>query len=135
VNRSLGTTLVTVFIVFLFGCGGNSGTSRQVSNQLGAEVARVRAAAATRDISTATARLDDLRRSVLLLRANGDLSAAAASRILLAADRVQTDLPLIAQTSTTTTTASTSTTTATTAPKSTTPPKRQHDKGHGKGNG
>jgi hypothetical protein len=98
----------------LSGCGGPSAISRDASAQLVAAVGRVRAAAQAHDVATAQARLADVRRRVLLLRANGELTQTAAGRILSAADLVASDLPL-ATTSTSTTTSSTTTSTSTTS--------------------
>jgi hypothetical protein len=120
------------------GCGGgNSAPSSQVSAQLVAEVGRITTAAQAHDVATTTARLADLRKSVLLLRSQDDLSDAAATRILNAADVVQADLGLLAPSTTTSTSSTTTATTATTAATKSPPPpapaKKHHGKGHGDG--
>lgn len=106
------------------GCGGHSNIDRQASVQLESAVARVRAAAAARDVAGANARLAEVRRMVALFRAHRDLSAAAAARILTAAAAaaVGSDLSLIPTTTTPTTTTPT-TTTPTTIPQKPAPPK------------
>jgi hypothetical protein len=112
------------------GCGGGSSIDRQASQQLAGAVARVRAAARAHDVAGARARLDDVRRMLALLRARGDVSDAAARRILAAADAVGTDLRLIP----TTTTTSTSTTT-TTPPRRPPPNGKKDHHGRAKGDG
>jgi hypothetical protein len=113
------------FALVAAGCSGGSGIDRQASDQLVAAVARVRAAARAHDVAGANARLGDVRNMVAFLRARGDLSGAAAGRILGAADGVATDLLLIPTTTTTTTS------TTTTLP----PPAPERKKGHGRGGG
>jgi hypothetical protein len=120
-------TAVLLSAALLSSCGGHPAITRDASAQLTAAVARVRAAAVAHDTATASARLDDVRKSVLLLRANGELSQAAAGRILSAADLVASDLPLASTTTTTTTPTSPSTSTTT----STVPAPRGKDH-HGK---
>jgi hypothetical protein len=87
-------------------------------------VARVRAAARAHDVVGAKARLDDVRRMLALLRARGDVSDAAARRILAAAATVEADLRLVPTTTTSTTT--------TTSPPPPHEKKKEHH-GHGKG--
>jgi hypothetical protein len=85
-----------------------------------------------RDIATTSAQLADLRKSVLVFRSQGDLSDAAATRILNAAAVVQSDLGLI----TPNTTTSPTTTTTTTVPTKPAPPpttRKRKGKGHGGG--
>jgi hypothetical protein len=117
------------FALCAAGCGGRPGIDRQASDQLASAVARVRAAARAHDVVGAKARLDDVRRMVVVLRAHGDLSQSAAGRILVAADAVGSDLRLIP---TTTTSTSTTTTTTTTLPP---PPAGKQKDHHGKGSG
>ena len=85
-------------------------------------VAAIRAAAARGDRNTAEQRLADLRADVVRFRADDEVDDTAATRILRAADSVQTELSLLEPASTTTL----STTTTTTEPP-------RKGKGHGKG--
>ena len=133
--RVLGACLAVALAVG--GCGGsNSALNPQVSSQLVAAVGRITTAAQARDVATTNAQLADLRKSVLVFRSQGDLSDATATRILNAADVVQSDLGLLTP-STTTTTTSSPTTTTTTVPTKPVPappsPKRHKGKGHGGG--
>jgi hypothetical protein len=127
--RRLAACAVAVAL-FGAGCGGGSGVSPQASDQLTGAVARVRAAARAHDVVGANARLGDVRRMVTFLRARGDVSGAAAARILEAANEVAADLGLIPTTPTTTTT-----TTTTTPPPPPAPEKGKGHHGHGGGNG
>jgi hypothetical protein len=111
-------------------CGGHGGISRSASAQLANAVAGVRAAARAHDVTAARARLDDVRRIVVSLKARGDLGDAAARRILVAADEVGGDLSLIS-----TTTTSTTTTTTQPAPSPTVPPVEKPKGHHGHGHG
>ena len=123
-------TAVLFSAALLSGCGGHTAMTRDASAQLTAAVARVRAAAVAHDTATASARLDDVRKRVLLLRATGELSQAAGDRILSAADLVASDLPLASTTTSTTTTTSTSTSTSTTTSTVPAPPRGKDH--HGK---
>jgi hypothetical protein len=115
------------------GCGGSDhALNPQVSAQLDAAVGRITTAVQARDIATTSAQLADLRKSVLVFRSQGDLSDAAATRILNAAAVVQSDLGLI----TPNTTTSPTTTTTTTVPTKPAPPpttRKRKGKGHGGG--
>jgi hypothetical protein len=130
VKRLAGMLLAALLIVAA-GCGGKTAIDARASDQLTAAVARVRAAARDHDVAGAGARLDDLRRIVLLLRANGDLTDAAAGRILAAADGVGSDLRLIPTTTSTTTISPTTTTPNPPSPPPPRPDKRHHGKGDG----
>ena len=132
--RVIGAGLVIVLAAG--GCGGHASIGTQVSEQLVAAVGRIRAAAQARDVATTTAQLADLQKSVLILRSRGDLTDATATRILTAADVVQSDLGLLTPSTTTTTSTTSTTSTSTTAPKSSpppAPPPKHHRKGHGDG--
>jgi hypothetical protein len=135
--RVLGACFVIALVGS--GCGGSDhALNPQVSAQLDAAVGRITTAVQARDIATTSAQLADLRKSVLVFRSRGDLSDAAATRILNAADVVQSDLGLITPNTTTTTTTTTSptTTTTTTVPTKPAPPpttRKRKGKGHGGG--
>ena len=104
------------------GCGrGPRPVAAQVSAELTAAVGRIDASAQARDVAATTSELTDLRKSVLILRSHGDLTAASAQRILNAADVVQSDLVLIAPTPSTTASANTTSTVSTTTTSTTTP--------------
>jgi hypothetical protein len=103
------------------GCGNDPHASitASASQQLVAVVARVRVAAAAGDITTARARLADIRTRVIALQRRGEISESTATRIVLATDAVDADLRLAP--------------TTTTPPPPTTPPEKHHGKGHGDG--
>ena len=105
-------------------CGGSgSGISSAAGAQLQLRVAAIRASAARGDRSGAESQLASLRVDVAQFRARDKLDVSAATRILHAADLVETKLSLLTPPTTTTTT-------TTTEPPPTPPDK---GKGHGKG--
>jgi hypothetical protein len=119
---AVGALLVVALLGFA-SCGGSgSGVSSAASAQLQFRVAAIRAAAARGDRDAADTQLAQLRADVVRFRADDKVDDSAATRILRAAESVQTELSLLAPASTTTTTTTTTTTE---------PPKK--DKGHGKG--
>jgi hypothetical protein len=112
-------------------CGGSSGVSGPAGAQLQLRVAAIRDSAARGDRTTAESQLAQLRADVVQFRADNKVDDSAATRILRAADVVETRLALLASPSPPSTTTSTSTSTTTT----TRPPKgKGHDDKHGKGN-
>jgi hypothetical protein len=132
--RVLGACFVIALVGS--GCGGSDhALNPQVSAQLDAAVGRITTAVQARDITTTSAQLADLRKSVLVFRSRGDLSDAAATRILNAADVVQSDLGLITPNTTTSPTPPTTTTTTTVPTKPAPPPTTRKRKGKGHGGG
>lgn len=114
--------IVVVVALTLAGCGhGTPAISNDASKALQAKVAQIRISASARDATAATAELAELRTQVAELRRNGELSEAAAQKILDAAVVVDQNLSLITTTTTTTTTTS--------------PPSRGKGKGKGDGGG
>ena len=109
------------------GCGSSRGMSDRASQQLGALVGRVRAAAAAHDAARADAALARLGKAVHDYEQSGDISAARASEILRAAAGVKTRLASITTTTTTTTTTS--------IPPPPNEDHHDHDKHHGKDKG
>ena len=112
-----------VALLCIAACGsGTSGVSAPAGALLHTRVAAIRTAASHGDRSAAADQLTQLRDSVAALRARGEISDAAAKRILGAAATVQTELALLPPPSTTTTTTIEPTTT--TKPKPPGPPKK-----------
>lgn len=82
---------IMVLLAGLVACGGGrSGISDTAAAQLGPHVARIRAAAG--DPPAASAELDGLRVAVDELRRTGELSEAAAARVLAAGAEVEARL-------------------------------------------
>ncbi len=78
------------------GCGGaNSGVSEKASAELDTSVGRIRVAAAAQDRTAADQALAELQGRVEELGSQGEISDAAAARILDAAGRVQAELAAI----------------------------------------
>ena len=100
-KRAIVIGLVATVLV-VAGCGDEPRASitPSASHQLVAVVAQVRTAATSGDVAAATARLTDIRRRVISLRRQGELSEDAATRILLAAGAVEADLRLAPTTTT-----------------------------------
>lgn len=95
------------FLFFFFGCGDPGGQlPDQAAGALAPRVEAIRTAAAAGDRAGAQAGVDQLRAQLSELRAQGDLDAADADRVLDAVDTVEARLALLpAPTTTTTTTA------------------------------
>jgi hypothetical protein len=126
--------MVLVALFVFSACGGGSGVSTAAGVQLQLRVAAIRDSAARGDRSTAESQLAQLRVDVVQFRADNKLNDSAATRILRAADVVETRLSLLASPSSTSTSSSTSSSTSTSTTTTTRPPKRKgHDKKHGDG--
>lgn len=96
--------------LLLSACGDNgSGVSASAGKHLNAQVDAIRTTAARADRSTAARQLALLRASVDQLQSDGELNAAAATRIRRAADAVAAELVLLPAPTTTTTTTTTTT--------------------------
>ena len=99
-----------LFAVVLMGavlvaCGGGSPSMTDAgAKRVNADVLAVRNAVGARDPDAAAAALDTLRISLDQLRRSGDVSAARAAAILVAANAVGDQLVAITTTTTTTTT-------------------------------
>jgi hypothetical protein len=118
----IAVAVLGIGLLVLASCGGSgSGVSSAASAQLQFRVAAIRVAAARGDRDTADTQLAQLRADVVRFRADDKVDDSAATRILRAAESVQTELALLESASTTTTTTTTTTE----------PPKKE--KGHGKG--
>jgi hypothetical protein len=134
-RRSGTVALLLVAALAVGACGGSgSGVSSAAGAQLQLRVAAIRASAAVGDRSGAENQLAQLRADVLQFRAVNKLDDSAASRILDAAQNVETQLALLGPAPTTaTTTTTTSTTTSTTTTTAPQKPPKGHDKGGHKG--
>ena len=115
--------LVLVMFLLVAACGpSDSGVSDSAATLLRAQVTAIRTAASTTDRRATARGLAQLLATVDQLRANGELSAAATTRIRRAAAAVRAELSLLP--------APTTTTTTTTEP----PEKKSRGKENGKGN-
>lgn len=127
--------LLAAMVVTGAACGdSNSGISSAAGAQLQIRVIAIRAAAANGDRDTVESQLADLRVDVEQYRADDKIDAAAADRILHAADTVKANLSLLepATSPTTSETTTTESTTTTTTPRSGPPGKgKGKDKGGG----
>lgn len=94
--------IIAVAIVFILaGCGhGKAAISNDASKVLQAKVAQIRASASAHDAPAVTTELAALRAQVAELRQSGQLSAAAAQKILDAATAVDRNVLLITTTTT-----------------------------------
>jgi hypothetical protein len=115
--------VLVAMLLLLAACGsGSSGVSNSAGTLLHAQVGAIRTAASHADRSAAAQQLVQLLTSVEQLKAKGELSNAAASRIRSAAAAVEGQLSLLPV----------PTTTTTTSPAEN---QRRKNHGHGKGNG
>lgn len=94
---------MAVVALVLAACGGSPAVSDAASTSLEARVAEIRQLAAGRQADGVTARLAEFGAEVERLRSEGEISAAAAERILGAARAVEQQVRLITTTTTTTT--------------------------------
>lgn len=82
-------------LISVVGCGNEAGVGLVASERLTPEVQAIRAAAENGDREAATEKLAELRQKVAELRAAGQVSEAAASQILAAANEVEVQLAVL----------------------------------------
>jgi len=108
--RKAATRLLAVFgvMVMAVGCGSSGpAITRTAAAQLQADVSAIRAAAAAGDRAAAATGLDTLRRHVTAFQQAGQVSSAAATRIVQSVGVVSANLVLLPAPTTTTTTSTT----------------------------